>query len=261
MAKTVLIAGKDMPSGSKFADGMALSGRKITITGPEAQQDEDDDSSTVKQINVASGIAVCEWHRTSAVSARTLVLNAETAFDKVDEAVLFFDEEWYASFESPLSTEECLRVCDELIFSYQCLALEILARYEKKNSSGTPGFLIFLLKDTPSVADAMRTPAVRNGVSAIASAAIASAAASFAAFAENIAVQYGNQSYVNVLLVRGNRNMDVVASDVELGKWLGTYLQTLEDTAVEFSAKKSVTWVKPGTKVSSGGLTSLFGKK
>lgn len=258
MAKTILLAGKEMPAGSKFADGLVLSGRNVAVSGPEQESGEDSDIS--RQINAVSGVSVIEWHRTSPVSSRSLILGTETFFDKMDEAVLYFDEEWYASTEGALTMEECLRGSDELIFPYQCLTLEILSRFEKKNSTGMPGNLVFLLKESPCIADTLRSPAMRNGVSAIASPVIAAAAAAFAAFAENIAVQYGNQPFVNVLLVRGDRSTDIVASDVELAKWLGGYLQALEDNGMKASAKKSLAWLKPGTKFSSGTFFS-FGKR
>ena len=247
-----------MPAGSKFADGLALSGRNVAVTGPE-QDSGSGAQDASRQLDTASGTYVIEWHRTSPVSSRSLILGTEAAFDTMDEAVLYFDEEWYASLAAAPSVEECLRCCDELIFPYQCLALEVLSRFEKKNTSGLPGNLVFLLKESPCIADTLRSPA-RNGVSAIASPVIAAAAAAFTAFAENIAVQYGNQSFVNILLVRGDRSTDIVASDVELAKWLGSYLQAVEDNAQRFSAKKSLGWLKPGAKPSSGNFFS-FGKR
>ena len=47
MAKTVLVAGKEMPAGSKFADGMALSGRSISITTPESERNGEEVLSAV----------------------------------------------------------------------------------------------------------------------------------------------------------------------------------------------------------------------
>lgn len=262
MAKTVLIAGKDMPAGSKFADGIALSGRSISITSPEVEHDEEDDPGSEKStaITEASGISLVEWHKASPISSRTLILSTEATFGKMDEAILYFDAEWFAQLEHPLSCGECTRGCDELILPFQCLALEILSRFEKKNASGTPGMLVFLFKETPDLVDSMKTPAHRSGGVAISSPVVAAAAAAFEIFAENVAVQYGNKSYVNILLARADMVNDIGSSDVELGKWLSSYLDAFESTGAKFDAKTSVEWVKAGSRYGAGGL-KLFGRK
>lgn len=263
MAKTALIAGKEMPAGSKFADGLSMAARNISISGPqiEKQEDEEEDSDKIQQISEASGISIVEWNKTSPISSRTIILSTESIFGRMDEAILFFDEEWYASLEPRMNSQECIRGCDELILPYQSLCLEVLSRFEMKNSEDKPGSLVFLIKETPSNADTLRSPAVRNGISAIASPVVASAAAAFMAFAENIAALYGNQPYVNIYLVRGNNSIDVSASDVEFGKWLGSYIDSVEDAGILMDAKKSINWIKAGTKVSTGKFSSIFGKK
>ncbi len=262
MAKTVLVAGKEMPAGSKFADGIALSGRSISITAPEVEQEEDDggDDGKSMMITEASGISLVEWHKTSPISSRTLIFSTEATFGRMDEAVLYFDAEWLASQERPLSSTECTRGCDELILPFQCLALEILSRFEKKNSSGTPGMLVFLFKETPDQVDSFKTPALRSGGASISSPVVAAAAAAFEIFSENIAVQFGNKSYVNILLARSGMENELSSSDMELGKWLASYLDAFESTGAKFDARTSVEWVKAGSRYGAGGL-KLFGKK
>ncbi len=263
MAKTILVAGKEMPAGSKFADGIALSGRSISITAPESEDDEDEESETDRNnllITEASGISLVEWHKSSPISSRTLIFSTEATFGKIDEAVLYFDTEWFASQEKALSNGECIRGCDELIMPFQCLALEILARFEKKNASGTPGMLVFLFKETPDQVDSFRSPAMRSGGSSISSPVVAAAAAAFEIFAENMAVQFGNKSYVNILLARSGVENELSSSDMELGKWLCSYLDAFEATGAKFDAKTSLDWVKAGSRYGAGGL-KLFGRK
>lgn len=266
MAKTVLVAGKEMPAGSKFADGMALSGRSISITTPESERkgEEEDGASSETERNMliteASGISLVEWHRASPISSRTIIFSTEATFGHMDEAVLYFDTEWLASQERPVSCGECTRGCDELILPFQCLALEVLSRFEKKNASGTPGMLVFLFKETPDQVDIFRSPALRSGGSSISSPVVAAAAAAFEIFAENLAVQFGNKSFVNILLARSSIDNEIGASDMELGKWLASYLDAFEATGAKFDAKTSVEWVKAGTRYGAGGL-KLFGRK
>ncbi len=263
MAKTILVAGKEMPAASKFADGIALSGRSISITAPESEDKEDEESSEDEKkllITEASGISLMEWHKSSPISSRTLIFSTEATFGRVDEAVLFFDTEWFASQEKTLSNGECVRGCDELIMPFQCLALEVLARFEKKNASGTPGILVFLFKETPDQVDSFRSPALRSGGSAISSPVVAAASAAFEIFAENIAVQFGNKSYVNIMLARSGVENELSSSDMELGKWLCSYLDAFEATGANFDAKTSLDWVKAGSRYGAGGL-KLFGRK
>ena len=87
MEKTILIAGKDLPYGGDFADGMALAGYNVVVTGnPES------DGAAV----TAGDIVIASWNKPSSVSARSLVLQAENAFTVIDETMLYFDAAVYA---------------------------------------------------------------------------------------------------------------------------------------------------------------------
>lgn len=258
MEKTMLVAGKDMPAGSKFADGVAFTGRNMVVTGSESDaltavsaETEAVDEQTQK-IQVAKGLSTAEWNRNSSLSARTLVLQAENAFDKLDEAVLFFDEDYFATLAGKMDASECSRNSDELISGFQYLTLEVLARFEKKNAGGVPGKLVFLIKEGPSMLDALRSPLLRNGSNAIATPLVAAAAGAFTSFAENIAAVYGDMEYVNIVLVRGDKSMETVKSDDALGKWLGSYLDAVDAMKGKLTAKKSIQWVRPGTKSPRG---------
>ncbi len=263
MAKTILVVGKEMPAGNKFTDGLSLSGRSISITGPEEENTEEtlDDTDKIRKISEASGIAVVEWHKSSPISSKTVILRTESIFGNIDEAVIYFDEEWFASIENQLSVNECIHGCDELILPFQIMTLEILSRFEKRNSSGVPGFLIFMIKETPDLFDVQHSPGVKNGSSPVASPVVAAAASAFMAFAENIAVLYGGKSYVNILLVRGDAGGEVSASDVEFAKWLCSYLDSVEEAKTELDAKLSANWIEAGKRYISTNGFSLFGKK
>src|SRR5574344_2828400 len=149
MEKTRLVAGKDMPAGSKFAGGASFAGRSVMMTGVDvdvpAARAEDGGASAQQELPVA-GIAAAEWNRASALSARTLILQTENKYDRLDEVVLYFDEEYFASIAGKTEIGECAQTCDNLILGYQFLTLETLARFEKKNAGGAvPGKLVFVL--------------------------------------------------------------------------------------------------------------------
>lgn len=256
----MLVAGKDLPAGSKFAEGASFASRSVMMTGVAvdipAVQAEDGSESSQKELPVM-GIASAEWNRASSLSARTLILQTENTYDKLDEVVLYFDEDYFASIAGKTEIGECAQTCDNLILGYQFLTLETLARFEKKNAGGAvPGKLVFLLKEGPCMIDALRSPTLRSGATSVATPLVASAAAAFTSFAENIAAVYGDMEYVNIVLVRGDKSNEFVKTDDALAKWLGTYLDAVDDLKSKLTAKKSMQWTKPGAK-NPGGF-SLF---
>jgi len=262
MTKTTLVAGKDMPACTKFADSLAQSGRRVVACGD--QDDSSNDSETTerqqKLMDMASGVSTVQWNRGSPISARTLILNAESIFETLDEVVLYFDEEMYASKANQVDIQECSRGSSEMVLSYQYLTLEALNRFKSRKSEENPGTLIYLLKEGPSAADAVRAPSLRNGAYSIASPVVAAAATSFMAFAENIAAIYGDLPYLNVLMVRGDKSMDTVANESSLAKWLAYYADSYFEQKAKKNVKSTLNWIRPGTKLQNSGF-SLFGKR
>ena len=262
MTKTTLVAGKDMPACTKFADTLAQSGRRVVACGD--YEDIKDESGTTerqqKLMDMASGVSTVQWNRGSPISARTLILNAESVFKTLDEVVLYFDEELYASRANQVDLQECSRGSNEMVLSYQYLTLEALNRFRARKTEENPGTLIYLLKEGPSAADAVRAPSLRNGAYSIASPVVAAAATSFMAFAENIAAIYGDLPYLNVLMIRGDKSMDIVANEASLAKWLVYYTDSYFEQKARKNIKTSLNWVRPGTKLQGNGF-SIFGKR
>lgn len=268
MSKIMILAGKDAPAGTKFADGMADSGRFVAVTKPDSEDNGDTSQRQQKLLGKASGVAEVAWNRGSPISAKTLLLNTESIFGKADEALLYFDEEFFASRANSLTIEECSKSADSLILSFQYLTLELLSRFEHSHSAyGKKGTLVFLLKDGPCASDAAKLPALRSGTFAIASPVIAAAAAAFAAFAENIAALYEDSPFVDILLVRGDRSTDIVNSELQLSKWVSDYMNAVENKDSKNTVKKGSQWIKAGSRftqsapVQQSGGFSLFGRR
>lgn len=267
MARTILVAGKDMPACSKYADGLVQSGRQVVVCEPDVIDDEDVfdieaagqrvEERHKKMLDKASGIATVPWNRGSPISARTLILNAESVFERIDDVVLYFDEELYASRANQVDIEECSQGCSDMILAYQYLTLEVLKRFKARKTDRDPGSLVFLLKEGPSAADAVRAPSLRNGAYSIASPVVAAAATAFMAFAENIVALYGDMQNINVLMVRGDKSMDIVANETSLAKWTAYYVDALAQQKAKGMAKKSLAWIRPGTKFQKPGFSLL----
>ena len=209
MEKTILVAGKDHPEVMDFSDGVLMSGRNVVTTS----------ATGVHSKKAADGGAVISmWNKTSPVSARSLVLECENNFRRLDEALFLFDEAYFAEKFDGMTHENCSRGMDEMILAYQYLAQEVLSRFEKRfslnHASGEilkPAKIVFLLKSSPSEYDILKNNALRNTVPFAAGPFVSAAASAFVALAENIAAMFGGRDYVNVILARSE-------SSTELGK-------------------------------------------
>ncbi len=279
MEKTILVAGKNMPECAKFCEALSSGGKKVSATSAELENFEETKKTVAerkaqmlsynesKNIEAQSGICTFEWNKASALSTRSLILQTENFFGGLDEAILYFDEEWFSSHAQKMDAEEVSRCADEMILGFQNLTLELLNRFEKKYSD-SPFTLIFVLNECPCVADALRLPSLRNGSVAIASPLVASAASAFSSFAENIAAMFGDSPFVNIVLVRDDYAHDKTFGEAEKAKWFLDYLNEISQLKNKLSAKKSMQWIKVGSKISNsvfenfslGKLNKLFKK-
>lgn len=245
MTKTILIAGKNLPDGADFIEGAQVKMRNVAAAA----------SKGAKPASTPNTSAF-EWTRTSPVNARSLVLDAETEFGQIDEAVLYFDESYYAGKFNLLTPQECSESIDEMILGYQYLALEILGRFEKKYSmrSGLEEEkapvpkLAFLIKACSSECDVNKNGSLRASTPMAAGPFVAAAAAAFAAFAENIAAIYGGREYVTVLLAQGDQNIEAAKRDRTLSEWICSYMDEVDKLKNKLALKQSMNWIKAGAK-------------
>lgn len=249
MEKTILIAGKDLPDGLDFSDGALMTGRNVVAATSR--------SANTKQA-VEGGIVSALWNRMSPISSRSLVIECENYFRRLDEAVFYFDEAYFAQKFDGMNIENCAVGTDEMILGFQFLVQEILVRFEKRfaidfaqNNSVKPPKLVFLLKSSPSEVDILKNNALRNTVACASGPFVASASAAFLALAENIAAMFGGRDYVNVLLVRADVSMDMGRADKMLANWLCNYLNAVDDFKHKLNAKQSLSWIRAGSKIPS----------
>ncbi|MBR5932384.1 MAG: hypothetical protein IK002_00200 [Treponema sp.] len=250
MEKTILIAGKDIPDGLDFADGALMTGRNVVATVS--------DKTNAKQAADGETVTVL-WNKTSPVSARALVLECENYFKRLDEAVLYFDEAYFAEKFSGMNLETCSQVIDETVIGFQYLVQEILSRFEKRFSFEyvqdekiKPAKLVFVLKSSPSEADIIKNSSARNTSTNLAGPFVAAAASAFASFAENIAAVYGGRDYVSVVLVKGDVSVELCKSDRNFTSWLCSYMDEVDNLKHRLNVKQSSSWVKAGTKTPGG---------
>ncbi len=245
MTKTILIAGKNLPDGADFIEGAQVKMRNVAAAASKGAKPA-----------ASPNTSAFEWTRTSPISARSLVLDAETEFGKIDEAVLYFDESYYAGKFNLLTPQECSESIDEMILGYQYLALEILSRFEKKYSMASgleeekaaAPKLAFLIKSCSSECDVNKNGSLRASTPMAAGPFVAAASAAFMAFAENIAAIYGGREYVTVLLAHGDQNIEAAKRDRSLSEWICSYMDEVDKLKAKLSLKQSLNWIKAGAK-------------
>lgn len=255
MERTILVAGKDLPEGLDLADGILLSGRNVVAATSGARN--------VKRTEEGSTVSV-EWNRTSPVSAKSLVLECENHFRRIDEALFVFDEAWFAEKFNEISFENTSRGIDEMILGFQYLAQEVLSKFEKRfvlnystEENLKPAKIIFYLKSSPSEVDVIKNNSLRNTVPCAANPLVAAASGAFIAFAENIAAMFANRDYVNVVLVKGDVSVELCKNERSFASWICNYLNEVDMLKNKLTAKQSVAWVKVGAKGPNSGFGFL----
>lgn len=247
MEKTILIAGKDFPDGREFSAGAVLHGYECVITAsPLAENLKSDDGSQIVL-----------WNRASALSSRSLVLAAMNKTGSLDEAVLIFDEKYYAPSYGNPGAAESNKAFDELILGYHYLTSELLLRFSQRKLSGLgskPGKIIFLYKSNPSEAQAILNPSIKNTTSVLSKSLVAAAGSAFRAFAENVATSMAETDDVTPVLIECDSLNETAKNDNVLMSWLCSYLEQIDSLKKELTPKQKVSWIKAGAK-SPGGFT------
>ena len=240
MSKTILIAGKDFPESESFAEKLALGEFSVAVsTSSAANQEEGSQAS--------SGISVLTWNRDSAISARSLLIQAETANGFTDNYILYFDAEYFTSKYESCSPEICARACDNMILGFQYLTLEILNRIKQHKTNAK---LIFLLKTHPTYHEVLHSSALKKMNLTPANPIVAASEAAFATFAENVAAMENENEFASILLISGDQANETSKNDDALGSWLKDYIIACDQ--LKKGIPKSTSWVKAGSKAPGG---------
>ena len=226
MEKVFLIAGKEYPLCENFAHFLEKNGAKVMVTGVQ-------DSSQ-------SQLSYFSWNRSSAISARSLVLETETLLGQTDIAFVIFDTEQYVDSFSKMTMNGISKAMDFLFIGYFQLIMELVNRFTKLGK----GNICFLLKRHPSLADIHKNPKKMDTIPV--NPLLSAAENSFLTFAENLAIKYA-QTKIGMQLVDYS---GIVNEQESLYPWLIEYLdQAFENP--ELTEKNAAKWITPGKKYSS----------
>ncbi|MCQ2583753.1 MAG: hypothetical protein MJ160_07585 [Treponema sp.] len=238
----ILIAGKELPECLELAEGFTNT-KKVFISAKK-----DIDLSPFE----SEGIYSTNWNKASAISARSFLITAETKMKELNQYVVIFDANLFASkFE--LDKTENIPVGIETMFaSYQFFVNELLLRLEQRKD---PAMITFLVKTYPSKFETLHSSA--KNVNLIPSSNIVNSAQSaFISLAENCSTLVADKPYMSVLLARCDSTNELYNEERAIGEWLSQSMDAIMQMKGHQSAKQASTWVKVGTKVSTG--FSLF---
>lgn len=234
----ILLAGKDLPDCLEFAEGL-LNNKKIFTCAKK-----DLDLSPFE----SEGIYSCQWNRSSAISSRSFIIKAETTMQELDQYVIYFDSMYFASKFELDKTENVSVALDTMFASYQFFVNELLLRLEQKKD---PAVVSFVLRSYPSKFETLHSG--NKSVNLVPSSNIVNAAQSaFISLAENISTLVADKPYMSVALINCDPSNEMYNDERSFGLWVSQTLDTVKNQKTHQSTKQASTWLRPGTKVSSG---------
>lgn len=234
----ILLAGKDLPDCLEFAEGLLNSNKVFTCAK------KDLDLSPFE----SEGIYSCQWNRSSAISSRSFIIKAETTMQELGQYVIYFDSMFFASKFELDKTENVSVALDTMFASYQFFVNELLLRLEQKKD---PAVVSFVLRSYPSKFETLHSS--NKSVNLVPSSNIVNAAqCAFVSLAENISTLVADKPYMSVVLVNCEPANEMYNDEKALGTWVSQAMDSVRKQKSHQSVKQASTWLKPGTKVSTG---------
>jgi len=236
MSNTLFI-GKDLPDSLEMAEAIASSGRKLFgVTRSESETMNFE----------AENIFATTWNKSSAVSAHSLIIKAETKLENLDEVIFYFDTNYFCSKFELDKAEEISNAVDTMINGYLYASAELLKRLDQKKEKT---LITFLLREYPSKLEMLSS---KNAVSVPASGIVSAAQAAFVAFAESFSTYVSDKNYISVLLAKCGPSNELYKNEKLIGDWLAASMTTVEEMKNPQTVKQASTWNKAGSKVSTG---------
>lgn len=222
---SVLISDKSVPFASALAG--ALRGKNSSVAMLSGEQ-EAKTAKTDKSASDSSALIEIPWNRSSALSARTVLLEVKNKFVTLEQAVLVFDTPFLT--ETAPEKLATVTVVDDFIKGFLLLVSEITVRFalEKK------GRLVFVVRQQATGTNAFGIQNIPVRV----------AESAFIRLAEETALAFSARSNIDLqtLLVKLE-----TAGDAENAAWL---LEQMEQPSV---SRNQTRWIKSGSH-------GLFGK-
>lgn len=239
----ILFIGKDLPDSLDFSEELIKNNRKVfTIAKSETE------TSNFEAENIFS----TTWNKSSAISSRSLLIQAETKLHELNEYLIYFDSYYFSTKFELDRTEYISSVVDSLISSYQFFINELISRLEQKKEQS---IIVFLVKTYPSKYEMLHNG--NKGVNIHPTSNIVNAAQqAFISLAENTSTLVGDRPYLSVLLSRCDYTNELFSNEKQIANWVAQGIDAIKGMKNHQTQKQAETWVKTGAKIPTG--LSLF---
>ena len=236
MANTLLI-GKDLPDGLAFAEAMADSGRSVFgVAKSEADAAKFDSEK----------IYATTWNKSSAVSAHSVIIKAETKLEALDEVVFYFDASTFCSQFELDRTEDLSNGIDTMIGGFIFSATELLKRIDQRKEKIS---VLFLIKEYPSKYDMLSS---KTAGIVPASTLVSAAQAAFCSMAENFSTNVADRDYLSVILSKCAYSNELYKNEDAIADWVVSAFDSIKAMKNPQTVKQATTWNKVGAKVATG---------
>ena len=236
MSKTLFI-GKDLPDSLSFAEALADSGRSVfctTKTEADAAKFE------------SENIYATTWNKSSAVSAHSVIIQAENKLENLDEVVFYFDAANFCSQFELDRTEDISNGIDSMIAAFTYAGTELLKRIDQRKEKIT---VLFLVKEYPSKYDMLSS---KIGGIVPASTIVSAAQAAFCAVAESFSTNVADRDFLSVVLVKCAYSNELYKNEDGIADWTVSALNSVKTMKNPQTIKQAGVWNKVGGKVSTG---------
>ena len=236
MANTLFI-GKDLPDGLAFAEAMADSGRSVYgVAKSEADAAKFDSEK----------IYATTWNKSSAVSAHSVIIKAETKLETLDEVVFYFDAANFCTLFELDRTEDLSNGIDTMISGFVFSATELLKRIDQRKDKIS---VLFLAKEYPSKYDMLSS---KTAGIVPASTVVSAAQAAFCSIAENFSTNVADRDYLSVILAKCAYSNELYKNEDGIADWVVSAFDSVKLMKNPQTVKQATTWNKVGGKVSTG---------
>ena len=236
MSNTLFI-GKDLPDGLSFAETLADSGRSVFST---AKSEADASKFESEKIFATT------WNKSSAVSAHSVIIRAETKLEALDEVIFYFDASNFCTQFELDRTEDLSNGIDTMISGFLFSTNELLKRIDQCKEKIS---VLFLAKEYPSKYEMISS---KTAGIVPASTIVSAAQAAFCALAESFAANVGERDYLSVVLAKCTFTNELYKNEDAIADWVVSALNTVKTLKNPQTVKQACTWNKVGAKLSTG---------
>ncbi len=240
MSNTLFI-GKDLPDGLDFAEALADSGRQIFAV---AKPDSDTANFDSEKIFSTT------WNKSSAISAHSLLIKAETKLEHIDEVVFYFDTNYFCSKFEIDRTEDISNAVDTMINAFFYSTIELLKRLEQIKEKTT---VLFLIREYPSKFNLLFS---KSAGLLPASSIVSAAEEAFRSIAESFSTNVADKNYLSVVLAKCSFTNELYKNEDSIADWTASAFDSIKTMKNHQTVKQACVWNKVGAKLSTG--FSLF---